>query len=463
MLNSFSDILNYQIFFIIGEILVVFTLLHMLYQRRTPTSIISWLLLFVIIPYFSVILYFFIGVRKRPDKKSKSFLNLKSEHKSNYKVHPVDGILRANGIGGISHFNHFKLISDSVKAFDMLLQAIQSARKSICFSTYVFKNDPATKILINALTERAKNGVNIRILIDSLGSWPVYFNRSSFNKLQKAGGEICFFMPLLRLPYRNHINLRNHRKIYIFDNKQMFSGGMNLAEEYLGPEKSQNQWQDLLFECKGEAVYQYAQIFEADWAYAAGTRKIQTRPSQNTKPGSIDMQVVPSGPDIKGDALLEAILSAIYNVKKRIWIVTPYFLPDDSMIQALSIARHKGIEVKLITPKKSNHLLADLVRSSYMRELQENDIELVLYKGGMLHAKAILCDHEAAMIGSVNIDNRSLLLNYEVVSIVYSKQIIDDVEKWMQSIINNSDRHMADAAGLRRISENLLRVLAPQL
>ena len=463
MLSSFAELIYYHGFIIIGEVLVFFTLLHMLYQRRTPASMISWLLLLVLIPYLSVILYFLIGVRKRPDKKSKSFLNLKSEHESKYEVNPINGILQANGIGGVSHLNSFKFIDDSVKAFNLLLQAIETSKESINFSTYVFKNDSVTRILIDAMILRAQDGVKVRVLIDSLGSWPAYFNRHLLKQLQKAGGEVCFFMPLLRLPYQNYINLRNHRKIYLFDNSLLFSGGMNLGEEYMGPGQSQNRWEDVLFECRGEAVYQYAQIFEADWAYAAGVKKIETKPPQEIKSDKIDMQVVPSGPDIKGDALLEALLSGIYNAKERIWIVTPYFLPDESMMQALCIARHKGLDIKLITPNKSNHLIADLARSSYMRELQENGIELVLYKGGMLHAKAILFDNAAAMIGSLNIDNRSLLLNYEVVSIVYSKKIVNDIELWMQKLINNSDSQMIKAVRLRRIIENFMRILAPQL
>lgn len=450
--------------FIVGEILIVITLMHMLYQRRTPTSMISWLLFMIILPYLAVILYFLIGTRKQSVKNSKSFLEIKSSGgESAVEVNSIDGILRSNGIAGVSEHNSFELITDSVKAFEILMDEIYKAEKSISISTYVFKNDAVTAQLIEAMTEKASQGVHVRLLIDSLGSYRLYFFQGVLKKLRQAGGEVNFFMPLLRLPYRNYINLRNHRKIYLFDENVLLSGGMNLSGEYMGPVKRPDRWEDVLFKTQGEATYLYAQIFEDDWSYATGKSLRQATMPVKEHYGDAYIQVVPSGPDIKGDALLEALISTIYTAKERIWIVTPYFVPGECFSHALKIARHKGVDVKLITPKVSNHLIADLSRSSYMRELVENDIGLVLYNGNMLHAKAILIDSSAAMIGSVNIDSRSLLLNYEVVSFAYSETIISEIERWMQCFIDNSDTELPRASNVRRIAENFMRILAPQL
>lgn len=464
MQNSLLEYLVLHGIFIVGELLIVFTILHMLYQRRTPTSMISWLLFMIVVPYLSVVLYFLIGVRKQPTKDDKSPLTLKSSNDiSAIEVNSIDGILRSNGIAGVSEHNSFELITDSVRAYESLIEQINSAETSISISTYVFKNDAVTKKILSALAKRASQGVHVRLLIDSLGSYTLYFFQGALNTLRQAGGEVHFFMPLLRLPYRNHINLRNHRKIYLFDEITLLSGGMNLSDEYMGPVKRDDQWEDVLFKTQGEAVYQYAQVFEDDWAYATGTPLRQAAIPHQEIYGDAYIQVVPSGPDIKGDALFEALISAIHTAKERIWIVTPYFVPDESLTYALKIAKHKGVDVKLITPKVSNHLIADLSRSSYMRELSENKIDLVLYNGNMLHAKAILFDNSAAMIGSVNIDNRSLLLNYEVVSFAYSKSIISEVESWMQGFIANAETHMPKASKPRRIVENFMRILAPQL
>jgi len=462
--NSLLDFLILHGIFIIGEILIVFTLLHMLYQRRTPTSMISWLLFMIIVPYLSVALYFLIGTRKQPTKNNKSPLKLKGgDDVSTIEVNSIDGILRSNGIAGVSEHNSFNLITDSVNAFETMMREINNAEKSISMSTYVFNNDTVTKQIVAALTKKASQGVHVRLLIDSLGSYKLYFFQGALTKLREAGGEVHFFMPLLRLPYQNYINLRNHRKIYLFDETILLSGGMNLSAEYMGPTKQDDQWEDVLFKTQGEATYQYAQVFEDDWAYATGEAIRQATIPEQTVQGDAYIQVVPSGPDIKGDALFEALISAIHTAKERVWIVTPYFVPDESLTYALKIAKHKGVDVKLITPKASNHLIADLSRSSYMRELAENSIDLVLYNGNMLHAKAILFDNSAAMIGSVNIDNRSLLLNYEVVSFAYSKTIISEVETWMQGFIDNAETQMPEASKTRRIVENFMRILAPQL
>ncbi|MFT6924909.1 MAG: cardiolipin synthase [Psychromonas sp.] len=461
--NDFLKYLTLNSVFIITEILIVFTMLHMLYQRRSPTSMISWLLLMIILPYFSLLLYFLIGVRKRPVRKKKSSLHVKSTSESSGKINSIDGIIRANGITGASEHNSFEFISESVNAYNILINEIKNAKKSISFSTYILKQDKVTKTIINALIEKESSGVHVRLLVDSLGSYKLYFFQGPLRKLRKAGCEVHFFMPLLRLPYQNSINLRNHRKIYLFDETTLLTGGMNLSNKYMGPAKKQDQCEDILFKTQGDAAYQYAQIFEADWAYASDSPLRQAaRPLQKVC-GDAYIQVVPSGPDIKGDALYEALISAIHSAKERIWIVTPYFLPDETLMHALKIAKHNGVDIKLITPKQSDHLVADLGRSSYMRELQEEGINLVLYKGKMLHAKAILFDRDAVMIGSVNIDNRSLLLNYEVVSFAYSKAIIYGIEKWMQGFITKADTQMQEASRLRRIAENFMRIIAPQL
>ena len=463
MPNSLLDFLYLHGIFIIGEVFILITLLHMLYQRRTPTSMISWLLFMIALPYISVLLYFLIGTRKQPTQNNKSPLKLESCGERIEETNSIDGILRANGIAGVSRHNSFKLIADNVEAFETFLQEIHTAQNSISMSTYVFNNDAMTTKILEALTKKASQGVEVRLLIDSLGSYKLYFFQHPLKALRKAGGKVRFFMPLLRLPYQNYINLRNHRKIYLFDEKVLLTGGMNLAQEYMDEIKTDTQWEDLLFRTVGESTYQYAQIFEDDWAYATGEKLRKAVVPSSEIHGDAYIQVVPSGPDIKGDALFEALISAIHTAKKRIWIVTPYFVPDESLTYALKIAKHKGVDVKLITPKTSNHLIADLSRSSYMRELQEQNIELVLYKGNMLHAKAILFDDIATMIGSVNIDNRSLLLNYEVVSFAYSEEIICNVEKWMQGFINHSESTLPPASKWRRIVENFMRILAPQL
>lgn len=459
----FQLILPYT-FLLAGELLVLCALLHMIYQRRTPTSMIAWLLAIILLPHLAVPLYFILRSRKRTSPRIKSMFSLQSVTDLPLeKANPIDGLLRSNGIPGGTRENKFSLFTDGTQAFAALLAQIHAARHSICISTYVFNHDQVTAVILDALTSKAREGVTVKLLIDSLGSFPLYCFQRPLKGLRQAGGQVFFFMPMLRMPFRNYINLRNHRKIYLFDHHTVLTGGMNLSAEYLGPTPDPNRWNDLLFQVEGPAVYHYLEIFASDWSYAAG--EAIPLPISIVPPGLGDayIQVVPSGPDIARDALFEALVCAIYTAKKRIWIVTPYFVPMTSLQQALIIAHHKGVDVKLITPCESNHLLADLVRSSYMRELEEAGIEVALYQGTMLHAKAILFDDTGVMLGSVNIDNRSLLLNYEVVSFAYSTSIIAEMNAWMQDLLLNSTNEMQPPGTLRRMAENLMRIIAPQL
>lgn len=457
------DWIVYHSFIVLGILLLIVALLHMVYQRRSPSSMIAWLLAIVLLPYIAVPFYFVIGFRKRRNKKTKSPFSLQPvDELPDRMSHPIDAVLRSNGIPGTTQGNRFELYTDGVKAYRTLMEQIAQAKESILISTYILNNDTVGKAVIKALSGKAKEGVKVQLLVDSLGSLPLYFFQHPLKALRKAGGEVLFFMPILRMPLRNYINLRNHRKIYLFDEKIVLTGGMNLSDEYMGQDPDALRWHDLLFLAEGPAVFHYREIFASDWAYAAQKEALIPQKVPYTD-GDALMQVVPSGPDISGDVLFEALISAIYAAKKRIWIVTPYFVPDASLMQALIIAHHKDVDVKLISPRESDNPVADLVRSSYMRELEEHGIHVALYEGTMLHAKAILFDSSSTMLGSVNIDNRSLLLNYEVVSFAYSAAIISDIEAWMNGLLEHSGRQMKTAGRLRRLGENLMRIIAPQL
>ena len=337
MVFDWTHLSIYHGLIILGELLAISALLHMLYQRRTPSSMIAWLLAIVLLPYVSVPLYFILGSRKRTSSKNKSAFYMQAHPQTNSQANAIDGILQNNGIPGATADNRFEFYSDGISAYRTLIQQIENAQQSIYFSTYVFKHDDVTDSIVQALLIKLKSGVEVKLLIDSLGSWQLYFLRYPLRELRDAGAEILFFMPILSMPLRNYINLRNHRKIYLFDQTTVLTGGMNLSREYMGPEPDLERWQDLLFLAQGPAVYHYAQIFAADWAYASRSAVMTLKPNEPV-PGDAYMQVVPSGPDVRGDALFEAIISAVYTVKKRLWVVTPYFLPDAALMQAIIIA-----------------------------------------------------------------------------------------------------------------------------
>jgi len=420
------------------------------------------------LPYIVVPLYFIIGIRKREPKHKKEYVKFDQVSEDiPYQLddphHAFQNLLKKNGIPPATKGNTFELITDGTEAYDRMLKEIDAAKQSIDICTYVFQFDKMTKVLLEGLTVKAEEGVKVRLLMDLVGSLGANFNQKGFKALKEAGGEVAFFTPMLKRPFQNYINLRNHRKIYLFDQTILLSGGMNLSNEYMGKADGTKRWEDLMYYLKGPAVYHFYSIFHDDWVYATKEEeKIDLRRAEVYEGDNL-VQVVPSGPDIQSDALYEALLNAIYNAKERIWIVTPYFVPDENMVQALVIAHHKGVDVKLITPKDSDHLLADMGRSPYMRELDDIGADVVLYEGEMLHAKAMLVDNVGGMVGSVNLDNRSLFLNYEVVTFVYSPQFIESIETWMETLMENSSRGMEKPSKTREAVENIMKVFAPLL
>ncbi len=429
---------------------------------------ISWMLSIFFLPYIVVPLYFLIGIRKREPKHKKEYVKFDqviedAPYELDDPHHAFQNLLKKNGIPPATKGNAFELITNNTEAYHRMLQEIANAKYSIDICTYIFQFDTTTKEIIDALTKKSKEGVKVRLLMDLVGSLGANFNQKGFKVLREAGGEVAFFTPILKRPLQNYINLRNHRKIYLFDQTTLLSGGMNLSTEYMGEADGSKRWEDLLYCLKGPSVHHFYHIFQNDWVYATKEEDKIYLKRVEAYDGESMVQVVPSGPDILSDALYEALLNAIYNAKERIWIVTPYFVPDENMIQALVIAHHKGVDVKLITPKDSDHFLADMARSPYMRELDEIGADVVLYEGEMLHAKAILFDDLGGMVGSVNLDNRSLFLNYEVVTFVYSPQFIESIEEWMKVLMHHSIRGMKKPSKLREAIENIMKVFAPLL
>lgn len=422
----------------------------------------------IFVPYIAVPFYFLIGIRKRDSKYKKEYLHFHKE--SLYQPYTlennernVSNILEKNEIPPAMKGHTFELITSSDSAYHTVLSEIKRAKHSIDICTYVFLFDSTTHVIYDALVRKAKEGIKVRLLLDTVGSIGIYFNQKPLSTLRDAGGEVEFFTSLLKRPYLNYISLRNHRKMFIFDQNIVLSGGMNLSNEYMGEADGQKRYKDLLYRLKGPSVDYFYHIFHSDWIYAAKEVKKTVLPQDKTYEGEDIVQVVPSGPDIPTDGLYEALLNAIYCAKDRIWIVTPYFVPDEHIMQALIIAHRKGLDVKLITPKESDHFFVDFVRMSYIRELHNIGVDVLLYEDEVLHAKAILIDESAGMVGTVNLDNRSLFFNYEVVTFVYSKKTIENMDRWISELFSGSSREIEEPTKLREAFENIMKVFAPIL
>ncbi len=455
-----SELLTGTFLTVGGEVLIVLAFLHMLSIRRSPSSMIAWTLAIFLVPYAAVPFYFLFGNRKLIRRYQKlQFLLKPIDGTTPVCDHPVEKLLYANGIPPASPDNRLILFDSPEKVYDAFVSHIDQAKKSIDICVYELIPDETIKPLLDRLKSRSEEGVRVRLLLDSIGSARLYLFGSGLRDLKRSGVEIAFFMPFLRFPFRNFINMRNHRKIYIFDNQTVLTGGMNMSQEYFSYDPGKTTYTDILCGIEGKAAHFYAQIFAMDWAFAT-QRKAELPAAVNGSFGTTCIQVAPSGPDTPTDGVVEALLSAICNAERRIWIFTPYFIPNEEFVHALTIALHRGVETKIVVPEHSDHIVSDLGRGSYLRELSSKGADILLYPGKVLHAKAMVFD-DCALIGTINFDNRSLFYNFEVVSFLYSFKDIETICSWGEKLMDGCIPYKISEKGWLIRMENLMRMLAP--
>lgn len=464
-------ILEANIILFVCQAFTILIVLKLIVDKKSASNIIAWLLAILFIPYMAIP-FFFIFQRK--DKRSfwqkenmdisesslQSFCINDSDSCKNLPIETIN-VFTNMDLPTLTSKNSFEMYTNGVKSFEAFMEAIKAAKKNIYIQTYVFKNDTTSKLVINALEKKAAEGVEVKMMIDSLGSFYIYrHNRKIFKNLRKLGAQVVFFMPVISNPLRNYINYRNHRKIYIFDNQTVFSGGMNIGDEYMSPIEHEGMWDDILFKIQGDSLAYFLKVFCSDWHFATSEElefKIENTISQE---GFV--QVIPSGPDLQEDQLYSGLITAINSAKEKLWIITPYLIPSAELYHSIILAKKKGIDVRIITPKKSNHQLADRARASYIRDFLANDIDVHFTKN-MIHAKAVLIDNNIAMLGSVNLDNRSLFLNYEIATFLYSKNDVEKIYQWADKILadsTQSTQHMTTSRG-SLIAESILKILTP--
>ena len=452
---------------LLGFLLAIVVTVQMIRQRRSPAGSLAWLLAMVLVPYLGIPLYLMLGGRKvRRLAESKAELQFPEQcsHPSDDNFE-IDHLMRSFGLPAACPGHQIKLLGSGEQGYAALVAMIEQARTSLWVSTFILHPDGVGQDIIERLSRQASAGVEVRVLLDGVGS--LHTGKQALAPLIEAGGEVAFFMPVLHRPFRGRSNLRNHRKAVIADGQCVWAGGTNIANEYIGPNPDDHRWRDLSFVLEGPAVQQYRSIFCSDWQFTTG-RKLscpQLDPSDNNDitVGKGVVQVVPSGPDVSGDFLYSALISAVFQAKKQIWIVTPYFIPDETLVQALSLAAHRGVDVRVLVPEVSNHWLADMARGPYLRDLQQAGGQIHLYQGGMVHGKAFLADNTLAVIGSANFDMRSLFLNYETGLLVYSEVEIQEIREWIENLASNCRCGVPEVGVLRDLGEGVSCLLAPIL
>jgi cardiolipin synthase len=449
----------------LGFLLALVFLANLLRQRRSPSSTLAWLVAILFAPYVGVPLYVMFGGRKmNPMARRKARI---------YEPIPkvggaamgdgIERLLASYGVPPARAWNRIEVVTDGHDAHRQIMRMIDEARSTIHITTYILGWDEASQPLLERLTERAREGVSVRLLIDDVGSWRL--PRSKLTLLTNAGARVAFFMPVFRIPLRGRANLRNHRKLILVDSRTGLTGGMNLALPYMGPPTASRLWRDFAAVVEGPVVADLEALFASDWAFATGSESESLSGSAVHVPegSTTTAQIVASGPDVPGDPLYESLLALIFGARQRIWVVTPYFVPDEMLARALNLAARRGVDVRLIMPVRSNHVSADLARASFLRDLHNAGGKVLLYTPEMLHAKVVIFDDDLAIIGSANMDMRSLFLNYEVALFVWSADEVEPIAAWARELMAQTQRELPAPAWPVELAENVVRLLSPLL
>lgn len=414
-------------------------------EKRKPQNIIAWLTVLTFLPIFGFILYVIFGsglsvrtrrmIRKKAISERDIIRNI--DGIQTLEQAKLDGILMGDKelVTLCYSFGSYPIPGNDIKIFtngkdkiESLKKDLLAAKYSINIEYYIFADDKVGKDIMKILCQKAREGVDVRLIYDSIGSRKA--PRRFFNKLKKAGGRVGeFFPPFMHIRLINlKLNYRNHRKIVVIDGRVGYTGGINIRDDHMGDHKKLKPWRDTHIRIEGGGVYALQNIFLDDWRYCTNENAPPSLYLQNgffpspTIKGNATVQVVSSGPDSNVQKIKEVFVKMILDAHERVYIQTPYFIPDDVFFSALRIAVKSGVDVRIMVPAIPDKKTVYLATLSYLKEMAELGIKIYLYNG-FLHSKTLLVDNNKVSIGTCNTDNRSFGLNFEDTVIIYSKQI----------------------------------------
>jgi cardiolipin synthase len=447
-------------------------------ERRPPSIAIAWVLGLIALPYVVLPMYLLFGRRKLPRKQSRrTGPCARTEHWAEELIESFDlpGACPAA----------VRLHTDGKESAEALFATLQSAQSRVDVCTYILSSDPFGRSVMQTMADCVKRGVQVRLLLDGFGA--LQLPRWCFERLEQAGIETAIFSPLFARKTQGPRNLRNHRKMTIADGRRLWAGGRNLAAEYFTGQDGHPPWRDLSFDLEGEVAAAAAKQFEADWVAAGGKPVSQDElemtaadiasqalpagaeltspiPKAASRPHSEGRaQFLPSGPDQTEDTVHSLLIDACFHARERMLAVTPYFVPDASLEVAMRLAARRGVRIDLCIPAVSNHRLADFARNRALRALTRAGVNVHLLPG-MNHAKAVVFDESLGITGSVNLDSRSLLLNYESAVVFYGRHEIDWLSDWIGALMAGSRPFDASRPNIARdVLEGLLLTVAYQL
>lgn len=449
---------------------------YIILQKREPAATLSWLFSLALLPYLGFAVYYLFG----PQKISRQRLRRSRSR----QVHPdaeeangtdEDALLHrlAKAMTGFHPVTarDVRLLVDGGATYAALIDDIRQARSHIHLEYYIYQSDRSGGALRDALLERARAGVKVRLLMDAVGSSGT--SPKFFRELLAAGGEIAWFHPMhfrgvWKFWKRPWINLRTHRKIVVIDSRIGYTGGINITDEENDTLRD-DAYRDLHLRLTGAVVLELQHVFVEDWIYATGDHDFLSgiaRDLPTPEPGPICAQVLVSGPDSDWEAIHLLHVSAIHAARRRAWLVTPYFVPGEAALMALSSAALSGLDVRLMVPKMSDSRWVTLAARSYYDRLMDAGVKIYEYGPRMLHTKALLKDDDVAIIGSANFDNRSFRLNFEVSVLFEDAGVAADLARQIEGEFAHAPRVRSPRSQrflTERLPEALARLFSPLL
>jgi cardiolipin synthase len=477
---AFWDYLpHFSLAAILNLVVLVVFIPWVLLTKKDSTKAIAWCLAVIFMPFLGAFLFWSFGynylerhVRRRRHQRSRlrslqpqpgsTDLLAKAPNSACPPSQELGTLAERTGAFPVSQGNNVKLYHETQQAFEALLEAVAQARHHVHMEFFIFHTDGTGLRLLGALRDKARQGVEVRLLYDGLGS--LHVKRRALQPLVDAGGRVSVYLPVNPLRSALHINLRNHRKITVIDGRYGFTGGMNVGDEYMGLSSYFGYWRDSFLRVEGPAVAGLQWVFCDDWNFA--TRELLEGAAYypDLSPTGVDaVQVTEGGPDREVNGIRELYFMAILSARKRLWMSSPYFVPDAGLLDALRVARHRRVDVRLLGIARPDHYLSFYASRYYWRELLQMGVEVYQYHKGMMHTKLMLVDDDWAMVGSANLDNRSLHLNYEIGCALHAPRLVSELADAYLKDLENSERWTKVSSLPVRVVENACRLLTPIL
>ena len=469
-------------------LIIAAVLLRILFETHSTSKTMAYILLCLLLPVFGVIFYLIFGInywtKKRYSKKMKENTGILQNLKNNIDLYDkvmlnTDPSVKQNAelstmlikdLGSpLTGANEVLLLANGENKFPELLTSIKAAQHHIHLEYYIYECDDTGMSIIELLIEKAKQGVKVRFIYDDFGSPGI---KSALEKRMTAAGiEVYAFHKIKFYLLANRFNYRNHRKIMIIDGHTAFVGGINVSDRYVNNGKNKLFWRDTHLKIQGPAVYYLQYLFITDWNFCCGDAAFEANSSYftqtNIKTNNCYVQIAAGGPDSPSPSILYSLLQAINLAKEEILITTPYFIPGDSIMDALCVAALSGLTVKLLVPGVSDSKLVNAASKSYYNQLLQSGVEVYLYQKGFVHAKTLVTDSKLSIVGTANMDYRSFELNFEVNAVIYDAPFAKQARDLFFEDLKDAQKIDKDTwlarPFLKQLPEKIARLFSPVL